>query len=333
MVNSSFFLRSILDSLTGSIAVIDATGQVVFVNESWRAFARDNGGGSINWLEVNYLSVCEQASLSGEAFGTKATNAIKALINQTESEFYLEYPCHSPQEHRWFVMRGTSFTDEGKLYCVISHQDVTERKKAEQKVRELAYLDGLTHIPNRLAFDSFLDQEWRRCSRLGESLSVAIVDIDYFKKLNDTYGHLAGDKALVRVAQCLKQGAQRPGDICARYGGEEFALVWAQTDAQQAKALAARLLSDIDELGIRNEQSAVSDVLTVSIGLATLVPHQNMHCHGLVAEADKALYQAKQQGRNRICTSDTAFAGAATSAAYGVPAKQEQGVTVDVTSS
>ncbi len=172
-----------------------------------------------------------------------------------------------------------------------------------QKSRQLkmvADLDGLTMLANRRNFDEFLVQEWRRCLRSRQPLSLAISDIDYFKAYNDTYGHLKGDEALKRVAMEIQGGCRRPGDLAARYGGEEFAVVLGDTDEEAAMIIAENLCRAVAGLTIPHKTSKVRDVVTVSIGVATLIPDLDTSPERLIKLADDQLYQAKNGGRNQV---------------------------------
>jgi diguanylate cyclase (GGDEF)-like protein len=201
---------------------------------------------------------------------------------------------------RWFMMRVIPFETEGNNYYVISHQNITERKLAEEEVKNLARIDGLTNIPNRRTFNEFLHQEWRRCHRLKKPISLAIIDLDHFKLLNDTHGHQAGDECLVRVGSVIKEYANRPDDICARYGGEEFALVWGDTTLEQSKSLAMNLLKVITSLKIENHSSPTGNYMTASIGLSTMIPDTGDEEGKLIGMADSMLYKAKESGRNWV---------------------------------
>ena len=301
MENSHEALRLILDSITEHIVVIDDMGTIQYANKSWSDFGSNNAcsvGG--NWRGINYIDECDKAAAMGDDFGEKARNGILSVINKEMPAFYFEYPCHSPDEKRWFMMRVTSLQMSCQDYFVISHQNITERKLAEEEVRNLARLDGLTDIPNRRAFDEFLHNEWRRCLRLKQPISLAIVDLDHFKLLNDIYGHQSGDECLIKIGALLKEFTSRPGDICARYGGEEFALVWGGTSLEQAETLSNRLLEEIHALNINNSDSPINKYLTASVGLAEMVPHLGCNEGELISKADSMLYKAKDQGRNRV---------------------------------
>lgn len=280
--------------------MINETGEIQYVNKSWSDFGSDNGCSSGDWDGVNYLDACDKASAKGDDFGTNAGIGIRRVINKNEPSFYFEYPCHSTNEKRWFMMRVTPLQIEQQNYYVISHQDITERKLMEDEVRSLARIDRLTDIPNRRTFDEFLHAEWRRCLRLRKPISLAIVDLDHFKLLNDTYGHQSGDECLTKVGALLKNFNNRPSDICARYGGEEFALIWGDTSLVQAKQLSSSLLEGINALNIANRNSPTKHHLTASIGLAEIVPSKHSSEDELIAIADGMLYRAKESGRNKV---------------------------------
>ncbi|ACK69438.1 response regulator receiver modulated diguanylate cyclase [Gloeothece citriformis PCC 7424] len=185
--------------------------------------------------------------------------------------------------------------------------EIQERNKAQaelqalnEKLQKLATLDGLTQIANRLQFDQHLETEWKRLQREKLPLSLLLGDIDYFKYYNDYYGHLAGDECLRSVAQAINNSVWRPGDLVARYGGEEFAVILPNTDAQGATAVAQRILAEINALHLPHIRSEVSNYITLSLGIACIIPCSNFCCKDLVKAADHALYQAKAQGRNRI---------------------------------
>lgn len=175
-------------------------------------------------------------------------------------------------------------------------------KKTNQKLKCLAVSDGLTKIPNRRRFDECLKQEWKRLAREQKSLSLIMCDIDYFKLYNDNYGHQAGDDCLYAVAQAISCKVRRPGDLVARYGGEEFAVILPNTSVDQAIHVAEGIRATIQQLQIVHSQSPISSFVTLSLGISSGVPRQNLTAATLLAVADRALYGAKQQGRNRIAS-------------------------------
>lgn len=189
---------------------------------------------------------------------------------------------------------------QGEVAVQISMQDITERKALEEELRNLSRLDSLTEIANRRAFDEWLEREWCRAKRGGASLSLILADIDMFKHYNDHYGHQAGDECLKAVAKALADVARRPIDLTARYGGEEFAIILPDTTVEGAVCVAENVAVSIDALQIEHAASSVADVVTISMGLASVVPEGDATIGTLIAKADKALYEAKRAGRNQV---------------------------------
>jgi diguanylate cyclase (GGDEF)-like protein len=177
-----------------------------------------------------------------------------------------------------------------------------ELKRYHDILENLSVTDGLTGIANRRRFDQFLEREWRRAIRSHSSLSLILMDIDLFKAFNDHYGHLAGDDCLRTLAQGLNEVIQRPADLLARYGGEEFACILPETDAQGATGVAEKIHRKIDSLNIAFPSPTSGNHITVSMGLATLIPLKRQSSADLIRFADELLYEAKRLGRNRIIT-------------------------------
>ncbi|MBW2038432.1 MAG: diguanylate cyclase [Deltaproteobacteria bacterium] len=174
--------------------------------------------------------------------------------------------------------------------------------EANQKLERLSYLDGLTGVANRRYFENFLNKEWRSGARNNKPLSLIMIDIDFFKAYNDTYGHQCGDDCLKQVVKALSHTLKRPRDFLARYGGEEFVAILPETEIKGAAHVAEAMHSNVEALGIEHRRSSVSKTVTVSLGVTSTIPDYNLVPNVLVAEADKALYQAKQEGRNRVVT-------------------------------
>ncbi len=173
-------------------------------------------------------------------------------------------------------------------------------EEANAKLEALSVLDGLTGIPNRRRFDAFFYQEWRRALREGTSLALILIDIDYFKLYNDHYGHHIGDDCLKKVAITMNRALMRPTDLIARYGGEEFVAVLPETDCNGALHIAEQLRAQIEAQAIPHAASRVNNNVTISLGVSAMIPSPNTPPTTLLATADKALYQAKQEGRNRV---------------------------------
>lgn len=167
-----------------------------------------------------------------------------------------------------------------------------------QRLAETALQDGLTGIPNRRRFDDHLQRVWAQSIRERKSIALLFADIDHFKPYNDRYGHQAGDEALKAVAAVLGRFARRPLDLAARYGGEEFAIVLFDTSRDHALRIGEEIMAAVRELAIQHAASGVAPVLTISIGIACVVPVARRSWEGLVQLADQALYAAKDAGRN-----------------------------------
>lgn len=175
-----------------------------------------------------------------------------------------------------------------------------ELKRHRDTLAQLALTDGLSGIPNRRGFDVTLEREWLRNARSGQSLSLLLIDIDHFKSFNDNYGHPAGDACLRRVATLISRTLSRPGDYVARYGGEEFACILPETDHAGALALAEFLRQTLSDENIEHQFAPKVGHLTISVGLATMVPDHQRDRADLVELADKALYAAKRNGRDVV---------------------------------
>lgn len=172
--------------------------------------------------------------------------------------------------------------------------------KANQELERLATLDSLTGVANRRLFDEYLGLEWLQMFREQSPLSLILCDVDFFKLYNDTYGHLVGDFCLQQVAATINTCVKRPADLVARYGGEEFAVILPNTDASGALNVAESIREKVQSLNITHAKSSVNEFVTLSLGVTTVIPNTEINPDILIAITDKALYSAKQQGRNRI---------------------------------
>ncbi len=194
------------------------------------------------------------------------------------------------------------FHDEmarGYASVVAFRDNLIERQKLETKLLALSNSDGLTGLANRRSLDTTLQTEWQRAMRSRESLAIAMFDVDHFKKFNDQYGHLAGDECLKAIARILGAHARRPGDLAARFGGEEFVVILPGLGKEKAMAWAEDVRGDVLKRGIPHDGSPTG-MVTVSVGIAAVIPEQNDSVLEILRIADEALYRAKSEGRNRV---------------------------------
>lgn len=233
----------VLNALSAHIAVLDQCGVIHSVNQAWKQFAEGNGGDNkAFYVGTNYLSICKRA-LEREHDETveAAFSGLNAVMCSEQEEFSLEYPCHSPTQQRWFNFQVKRFSSNAYDYLVVSHADITARKQAElellatkdalevmnqqlqnaiEREQQLARTDSLTGLNNSRQFFNLATHEFAMAKRHRHSLSVLLFDIDWFKRINDTFGHQAGNEVLKQVAQIIKEH-MRDVDVLARYGGDE----------------------------------------------------------------------------------------------------------------
>jgi diguanylate cyclase (GGDEF)-like protein len=176
-----------------------------------------------------------------------------------------------------------------------------QAQQAQQQLLTISLTDSLTGIANRRHFDQYFEIEWRRAKRTQTSLAVALFDVDDFKSYNDNYGHQDGDIALQKITQIMATSVQRASDLLARYGGEEFILLLPNTDIAGAAMFCDKIRQQIFESQIEHQHSRTAQVITISVGVAAVVPTEGLDPLSLIKAADAALYQAKSQGRNCVC--------------------------------
>jgi diguanylate cyclase (GGDEF)-like protein len=275
-------LTAALDALAVHVAVLDSQGRIVAVNAAWRDFAAANGAAVDSWLGADYLA----ASCGGGTLeGIEATEGIRAVLAGELDEFRLEYPCHSPDELRWFELRAAPI-DDG---VVVMHTTITERKLAEQRLTFLAHHDELTGLPNRRRM-----MEALAAAQPGGRLAILLADLDRFKAVNDTHGHAAGNDVLCAVADALARPLPG-GSLAARYGGDEFCVALFDCDqasiAAAAETVASRVRAHLDRL-------ATAGDVTISIGATTVAPDESLGA--ALERADRALYDVKGRGRDGV---------------------------------
>ncbi len=208
--------------------------------------------------------------------------------------------CSAPR--RWEQTEINLLQQLSNQLVIAIHQSglYQQLQVANQELKQLASMDGLTQLSNRRRFDECLELEWKRLAREQQPLTLIMCDVDHFKRYNDAYGHLGGDACLRKVAQAIQVSIKRPADIAARYGGEEFAVILPNTDAQGGMNVAHQIQSHIKDLKLPHTDSPTNDFVTLSLGVACFVPTLSLSLNALIEAADGALYQAKAAGRNQF---------------------------------
>lgn len=206
----------------------------------------------------------------------------------------------SEDEHKGFELGAVDyvtkpFNSTTLKMRVANHLNIVQKQR---ELEQLTKIDNLTQINNRFSFDAHLENELRRAIRNKSQLTLVMCDIDHFKKFNDHYGHVAGDDALYKVAQCLERNMRRPTDFIARYGGEEFAIIYSDTPAEKVEKSLEKCLSEIHNLRIPHEKSDSFDFVSISMGAYSITPSKDMTADSLILKADDILYKAKEAGRN-----------------------------------
>ncbi|MDC8760931.1 diguanylate cyclase [Janthinobacterium fluminis] len=242
-------------------------------------------------VPVIVLSSKEDAQMKALSFGLGANDYLVKLPDKVE---LLARIRHHSGAHISRLQRDQAFR-----FLRESQKNLAD---ANIELQKLAALDGLTGIANRRRFDETMQIEWQRGQRHRQPLSLLMCDVDSFKLYNDTYGHPAGDSCLKKVAAVLTEHLKRPADLAARYGGEEFALILPDTELDGALSIAQACRRQLETLRLDNPQTRPFGVVTMSIGVARAVPSPASSMEKLIERADKALYAAKQGGRNRVCS-------------------------------
>ena len=300
---------SAANKINAGVAIINGAGQIWF----WNRWLEEKSGLPADAvIGKTFLELFPE--LNNTRFASAITAALKygltSLLSQSLNKFPLPLFGNpsNPGERLQQAIHVTPIECQNvKQFCLIQINDISLAVKKErllreqaEKLRGLAYIDGLTGIPNRRRMDEYLGDEFRRAARGNESISVIMADIDYFKQYNDNYGHQAGDFCLQRIANAIKANLRRPADLVARYGGEEFVIVLPGTPMDGAVALADDIRKNVESLSILHENSEVTGCVTLSLGVASVLPNSQLSENTLLSQADSALYQAKQKGRNRV---------------------------------
>lgn len=297
------------DNVNLGIAIVDSHGVIVF----WNRWLKEKSGLCCNAsMGLAFLAVFPELSNSRVALAIDAAikHGLPSLLSQSLNKAPLPL-FDNPADRSQRVQQTIHITpleyQKGERFCLIQVNDVSIAVKKERLLREqaeslraLAFIDGLTGIANRRRLDEYLTDEFRRAARNNSPLSVIMTDVDHFKSFNDMYGHQSGDFCLQRIANAIKAMLRRPADLVARYGGEEFAIILPDTSFGGAKTLAEDIRKQVESLDIPHEKSKAAEHVTLSMGISNAQSYEEISADTLLEQADKALYQAKSGGRNRV---------------------------------
>ncbi|MGB1090524.1 MAG: diguanylate cyclase [Oceanobacter sp.] len=297
---SSDNLSNILDALPEQVVVLDEEGTIVYVNQSWIDFGLANQGEQVDWSGLSYLGECQKAVDSGDLSAVDVVQGIREVLNGKEEHFQHEYPCHSVDEHRWFHFRLFRVPQSEENRFLGIHYDITEKVLSEQKTKRMANEDALTGVFNRRGFEAQFDLLWERCHRLVEPMSIAILDLDNFKEINDLFGHQVGDRCLGQLADLLREYTDIPASFCARLGGDEFVLAWASMSVRQARFMIKEMMEDVQAIRISGVLPVGAVRLSISVGLADFVPSPQLNQSNVLKTTDDLLYQAKRDGKAKL---------------------------------
>lgn len=311
LLESENFLSDIIENNPALIYAKDLEGKYRLVNKKWEDLI---GKKSEEVIGRKDLEIFEEISAN-------IAIEVDSIVMNEMTSIEQEEKLIIANDTKYFLSTKFPIKDKDDKIsgiCGISIE-ITKQKDYEEKIEKLveqleiekeyaqlnSITDGLTRISNRRHFDDFLRKEFYSMKRTGLPLSVVIIDIDFFKKYNDTYGHQSGDECLKKVAETLKKTIQRETDLVARYGGEEFVIVLPNTEQSGALLIAEKVREAVEELNIAHESSLVSNYVTISLGVATGYRENLSYPEQVITFADEALYRAKEEGRNRIRVSES----------------------------
>ncbi len=299
--------RSVITSLTEGVVLHQADGKIIACNQSAERILGLTADQLMlkTSIDINWQTIYED----GAIFPAEIHPAMVTLRTGEPQSKVIMGICRQEYPVTWILINSQPLIHPEQKHpyaAVASFTDITEQRKAQEILKQqaeyqrlIALTDGLTQVANRRSFDEKIQIEWQRLLREQGYLSLILLDIDYFKYYNDYYGHQAGDICLIQIAQTAAKQLKRPSDLFARYGGEEFAVVLPNTNLDGAIIIAESIQQAIRDLSIPHQESKVSDVVTVSMGINYLIPNLDRSIDSLIKMTDEALYQAKQQGRDR----------------------------------
>lgn len=321
-------ISSILEAVPIIIIKLDAEENIIFANSAVSFLGYEPsqliGEKICTLIGVNANKVLS-AKIEEQGIDPRASTDIETAVNVCKvSELYKTKKTVQvllDAKGLWSIP-DTNISDQNIekkfLGSLVLARNLTEQKKVENELRKsqrelkdsnialkkITQMDGLTGVANRYCFDSFISNEIKRTTRDNTSISLIMIDIDFFKKYNDRYGHLTGDECLRKVANAMKDALHRPSDLLARYGGEEFVVTLPSSNKEGAYILAEKLRKSVENLKIEHRDSEPGKIVTISLGVFTASANEKNTAKAMIARADKALYQAKHNGRNCVAVED-----------------------------
>ena len=309
------FAINLMQHLVTATFVLDTDGNVIIWNRSCERLtgitADEVIGTSNHWKAFysNHRLCLADTIIEGRTNELDDLYTVSAQPSVYGNGYKAENWCVMPRIGKRLYLAadaGPIYDNHGQLIAVVETiRDQTDQKIAQKRLEELAVVDELTGLFNRRYFNDHLDSEWKRCAREGTPLSVILLDIDYFKQYNDNFGHLVGDECLRSVAGTIQRSLLRGSDSATRYGGEEFCVLLPGIQQKGATKIAERICANIEKLEIPHPTSPVSQWVTLSIGVACILPSENDTPANLLTLADEAMYRAKAGGRNQSFCAET----------------------------
>jgi diguanylate cyclase (GGDEF)-like protein/PAS domain S-box-containing protein len=286
---SDRIFRALLDNAPLLISTKDLQGNVTMAN---RHFEMLDGYEAATFIGRNVFDLFPREIAEQLWHNDRKAALEKRAIHEEESVYHRDKTLHT-----YMTVKFPLLDDNGEVYatCAVSI-DITETKAT----RDDSVTDELTGLKNRRYFNIRFSEEQKRAHRDQRTLTLLLIDVDRFKEYNDTYGHPQGDAVLKAVADAMRQTLHRPGDLCFRIGGDEFACLFASSGPDESEALAEQIRADMAAREIPHQANPPGGHVTLSLGLAFILPDSTLGQDDIYQQADQALYRAKHKGRNTV---------------------------------